>query len=176
MFSQRLVAPVIRGCRSHEQPLLMHLCITRQAAFTAGIQPQLTSHARSIQTTAVRSTVIRKISQALADARPQIKSQDPKPSVADQRLHAAKPTKSTATQKHRDARRSDRDHKRTREATIFDEMDDYQSADQMQAMPKVFGNIEQPADAHIGKFVVFGAANAGKSTLVNRLTGENVSI
>ncbi|KAJ2788272.1 hypothetical protein GGI15_000077 [Coemansia interrupta] len=55
-------------------------------------------------------------------------------------------------------------------------MDDYQSADQMQAMPKVFGNIEQPADAQIGKFVVFGAANAGKSTLVNRLTGEDVSI
>ncbi|KAJ2889705.1 hypothetical protein GGI21_006463, partial [Coemansia aciculifera] len=43
-------------------------------------------------------------------------------------------------------------------------------------MPKVFGEIEQPENAEVAKFVVIGAANSGKSTLVNRLTGAQVSI
>ncbi|KAI8325508.1 P-loop containing nucleoside triphosphate hydrolase protein [Martensiomyces pterosporus] len=43
-------------------------------------------------------------------------------------------------------------------------------------MPKVFGEVEQPADAEIGKFAIIGAANAGKSTLINSLTGARVSI
>ncbi|ORX68539.1 P-loop containing nucleoside triphosphate hydrolase protein [Linderina pennispora] len=50
------------------------------------------------------------------------------------------------------------------------------AADPMVAMPKVFGKIEQPVDAEVGKFVIIGAANAGKSTLINRLTNSRVSI
>ncbi|PIA16342.1 P-loop containing nucleoside triphosphate hydrolase protein [Coemansia reversa NRRL 1564] len=43
-------------------------------------------------------------------------------------------------------------------------------------MPKTFGQIEQPEDAEVAKIVLVGAANAGKSTLINRLVGDDVTI
>ncbi|KAJ2351140.1 hypothetical protein GGF43_004118, partial [Coemansia sp. RSA 2618] len=53
---------------------------------------------------------------------------------------------------------------------------EYWPADAMLRMPKVFGKFAQPADAEVAKIVLIGAANAGKSTLVNCLTGAEVSI
>ncbi|KAJ2473540.1 hypothetical protein IWW56_005971, partial [Coemansia sp. RSA 2131] len=53
---------------------------------------------------------------------------------------------------------------------------EYWPADAMLRMPKVFGKFAQPDDAEVAKIVLIGAANAGKSTLVNQLTGAEVSI
>ncbi|KAJ2790719.1 hypothetical protein H4R20_006968, partial [Coemansia guatemalensis] len=50
------------------------------------------------------------------------------------------------------------------------------AADAMLRMPKTFGRIEQPEDAEVAKIVIVGAANAGKSTLINRLVGDEVTI
>ncbi|KAJ2662692.1 hypothetical protein IWW48_001750 [Coemansia sp. RSA 1200] len=43
-------------------------------------------------------------------------------------------------------------------------------------MPRVFKDFYQPEDAEVARIVILGAANAGKSTLINRLTGVDVSI
>ncbi|KAJ2557983.1 hypothetical protein EV175_001025 [Coemansia sp. RSA 1933] len=43
-------------------------------------------------------------------------------------------------------------------------------------LPKVYKDFEQPQDPELCKAVIFGTANAGKSTLLNRLTGVDVSI
>ncbi|ORX94902.1 GTP-binding protein Era [Basidiobolus meristosporus CBS 931.73] len=43
-------------------------------------------------------------------------------------------------------------------------------------LPKVYESIEQPANPRLLRVAVVGAANAGKSTIVNHLVGEEVSI
>ncbi|KAJ2651614.1 hypothetical protein IWW40_001514 [Coemansia sp. RSA 1250] len=69
-----------------------------------------------------------------------------------------------------------REKQRAQQAAHFDMPYEYWPADPVLSMPKVFGTFEQPPDAQIAKIVMIGAANAGKSTLVNRLTGAEVSI
>ncbi|KAJ2400844.1 hypothetical protein GGI23_001775 [Coemansia sp. RSA 2559] len=53
---------------------------------------------------------------------------------------------------------------------------EHKPADASAWMPKVYKDFEQPADAELCKVVIFGTANAGKSTILNRLTGADVSI
>lgn len=43
-------------------------------------------------------------------------------------------------------------------------------------MIKVNKEIVQPENPHLIKVAVIGAANAGKSTLVNKIVGEEVNI
>lgn len=41
---------------------------------------------------------------------------------------------------------------------------------------KVHKDIQQPPNPHLLRVAVMGAANAGKSTLVNGIVGEDVSL
>ncbi|KAJ1667587.1 hypothetical protein IW140_002167 [Coemansia sp. RSA 1813] len=53
---------------------------------------------------------------------------------------------------------------------------EHRTADASVWMPKVYKDFEQPMDAELAKVVIFGTANAGKSTILNGLTGVDVSI
>ncbi|KAJ2867471.1 hypothetical protein FB639_004938, partial [Coemansia asiatica] len=142
---------------------------------------------RMLHSTAVPAAVLKKISQVLAEARPKQKQQQESRAkeqlssllhenssrrssrggameevVADRLLRAKKKDRSDRNQRWQSDRAVD--------------PGDYRPADPILSMPRVFGDIEQPPNAEIGKFVIFGAANAGKSTLVNRLIDANVSI
>ncbi|KAJ1815033.1 hypothetical protein LPJ56_004683 [Coemansia sp. RSA 2599] len=143
-------------------------------------------HCRKLHGTAAPAAVLKKISQILAEARPQQQQQqqhwakDQAPSLRGG-SGATKEVADRLVIKPKKSDRSDRNQRRQPEsaaaaATMTAGPGDYGPADPILSMPKVFSNIEQPADAEVGKFVIFGAANAGKSTLVNRLTGANVSI
>ncbi|KAK9765261.1 hypothetical protein K7432_006537 [Basidiobolus ranarum] len=43
-------------------------------------------------------------------------------------------------------------------------------------LPQVYENIEQPPNPHLLRVAIIGAANAGKSTMVNQLVGDEISI
>lgn len=119
---------------------------------------------RCFSTCAVaRQAVLRRVSQAFQEARQPL-----------QQLQQATAPRSPL--KPADNKPNPRTSKKKQR--VYQDEEHYQPADPMIGMPKVFGStIEgQPADSQIAKFVMLGAANAGKSTLVNRLTGQKVSI
>ncbi|KAI7823937.1 P-loop containing nucleoside triphosphate hydrolase protein [Kickxella alabastrina] len=167
MISRTVIS---RACNSRHL-----LCSqTQQLCQRTATQPTI----RSIQTSAVTSAILGKIQQALASARPGYKplanTGGAMDNVMDQLQDTRPRTPDTRKQQHK--RPGDRRRREQPNTVGTSEHGAYRPADPMMAMPKVFGPIEQPADAQIAKFVIFGAANAGKSTLVNRLTGANVSI
>ncbi|KAJ2720145.1 hypothetical protein GGI07_004789 [Coemansia sp. Benny D115] len=158
---------------------------------------------RQIHATAAACSVLEKIKKALADARPQAPAAEPSTNtaaaaaspaaspagVADQQPRAKQGARGPETRR-KAAERQQRENKQRRIAARSQaqvqahaqatgsllEGADYRPADAELAMPRVFGQIDQPSDARVAKCVLFGAANAGKSTLVNRLTGADVSI
>ncbi|KAJ2604990.1 hypothetical protein H4R99_001463 [Coemansia sp. RSA 1722] len=135
---------------------------------------------RLLHSTAVSAAVLKKISQVLAEARPQARSranEQTPPSLHGNNI-SKDISKDVADRPPKTKQKSpaSRNQRRQPDRSGAAEPSDYRPADPILSMPRVFGDIEQPQDAEVGKFVIFGAANAGKSTLVNRLTGANVSI
>ncbi|KAJ1821660.1 hypothetical protein LPJ60_002478 [Coemansia sp. RSA 2675] len=132
--------------------------------------------ARLLHTSPMPRALLGKMRQALADARPATRTaKTPQPT----NISDTKPTTSAAAAvvADRQPARAPSSQRNTRqkvpEGLI---VEDHQPAGPEVWMPKVFGTIEQPTDAEVAKFVIIGAANSGKSTLVNRLTGAQVSV
>ncbi|KAJ2441253.1 hypothetical protein GGF42_007355, partial [Coemansia sp. RSA 2424] len=130
-----------------------------------------------LHTSGVASALLGKLRQALAEGRPATQAtrtpQTPKTAVSN----TTKPATSAAVADRPPARIAAGGQRKAREKVPEGMVvDDHQPAGPAMSMPKVFGEIEQPVDAEVAKFVVIGAANSGKSTLVNRLTGAQVSI
>ncbi|KAJ2845428.1 hypothetical protein IWW36_004784, partial [Coemansia brasiliensis] len=149
-----------------------------------------------VHSSAVTSAVLGRIQQVMDQSRPvqNAKNQgtsseetssspgDP-PAKVPAKPAAAKPaasneakTSGTNTKRASYLKWKSREKQRAQQIAHFDMPYDYWPADPVLSMPKVFGTFQQPPDAKIAKIVMIGAANAGKSTLVNRLTGSEVSI
>ncbi|KAJ2747362.1 hypothetical protein GGI20_000613 [Coemansia sp. BCRC 34301] len=112
--------------------------------------------------------------QALAEGRPTVQATKAPQTVVSGTTTKAKTSAAVADRPP--ARISSSQRKPREKVPTGMVVGDYQPAGPAVSMPKVFGDFVQPADAEVAKFVVIGAANSGKSTLVNRLTGAQVSI
>ncbi|KAJ2518823.1 hypothetical protein GGI11_002313 [Coemansia sp. RSA 2049] len=100
-------------------------------------------------------------------------------SAATQNGSAAAPVareegKSRTTGTKRQRRRPSQSQSPSRYQPAF--ISERRPADSSAWMPRVFKDFYQPEDAEVARIVILGAANAGKSTLINRLTGVDVSI
>ncbi|KAJ2797362.1 hypothetical protein H4S07_005966, partial [Coemansia furcata] len=128
-----------------------------------------------LHTSPVSRALLSKMRQALTEARPAARATKTPPPPAN--ISDTKPkTSAVAVADRQPARTRDGQRKTRQKVPEGMIVDDHQPAGPEVRMPKVFGTIEQPVDAEVAKFVVIGAANSGKSTLVNRLTGAHVSV
>ncbi|KAJ2239607.1 hypothetical protein GGI13_007961 [Coemansia sp. RSA 455] len=135
-----------------------------------------------LHTSPTSRALLGKMRQALTEARPATRApktpqtsniNDTKPKALPAAVREADrpPARTTGSQRTSGSQR--KTLQKVPEGMV---VEDHQPAGPEVWMPKVFGTIEQPVDAEIAKFVVIGAANSGKSTLVNRLTGAQVSV
>ncbi|KAJ2162682.1 hypothetical protein GGF46_000407 [Coemansia sp. RSA 552] len=142
-------------------------------ALSRALQAQPALSVRSIHNTAACGSFLSRVQSALVQARPGSKrrSGGKEPGVADRR-------RSTTGDGGKDVRR-DRaaQDRRVQPVAGLRGLDGgVLSAQESLGLPRVFPKIEQPADAEVARFVLIGTANAGKSTLVNQLVEEDVSI
>ncbi|KAJ2618093.1 hypothetical protein H4S08_000017 [Coemansia sp. RSA 1365] len=132
--------------------------------------------ARAMHASAPRDTILSQIQHALTQARP-------KRASPSERIKQA--TADVADQQRGSPEINNRQESQTKkqmqgqganqaEQVLLPQEDC--AAGAMLRMPKTFGQIEQPEDAEVAKIVLVGAANAGKSTLINRLVGDDVTI
>ncbi|KAJ2000597.1 hypothetical protein H4R26_004543, partial [Coemansia thaxteri] len=149
---------------------------TAAAAACARHMARYSQQSSQFHASTAARTLLGKVRQALADARPAKKPAEKLVNAAS-RSERATPPSGTQADRRPSATKS-AGSKRAVRTKVPDDLPvhDFQPAGPEVAMPKVFGAIEQPDNAEIAKFVLIGAANAGKSTLVNRLTGVHVSI
>ncbi|KAJ2430559.1 hypothetical protein GGF41_000931, partial [Coemansia sp. RSA 2531] len=135
-----------------------------------------------LHTSPTSRALLGKMRQALTEARPATRApktpqtsniNDTKPKALPAAVREADrpPARTTGSQRTSGSQR--KTLQKVPEGMV---VEDHQPAGPEVWMPKVFGTIEQPVDAEMAKFVVIGAANSGKSTLVNRLTGAQVSV
>ena len=59
---------------------------------------------------------------------------------------------------------------------LLEQLNPRQPAGLAERLVKITRKIQQPENPHLLRVAVVGAANAGKSTLVNTIVGENVSV
>ncbi|KAJ2776021.1 hypothetical protein H4R18_005907 [Coemansia javaensis] len=131
-------------------------------------RPGWRAPARTVHGTAAAATVLRRIQRVLEQARP---------GTADKEgSRASEVASGGASQAGADRQGSSGASQRRRPEQRRDGRRDLPPAESWQAMPRSFGAFEQPADAEVARVVLLGVANAGKSTLVNRLVGSDVSI
>ncbi|KAJ1765175.1 hypothetical protein GGH19_003984 [Coemansia sp. RSA 1807] len=142
---------------------------------------------RSIHASATSSAVLGRIRQVLDQARLEHKARPEKtqdaapsdPPATDQPAKNHKEPSDATNKKPKSTQEllyESRVQQRAKQKEHLRMPQEYWPADAMLRMPKVFGKFPQPDDAEVAKIVLIGAANAGKSTLVNRLTGAEVSI
>ncbi|KAJ2078586.1 hypothetical protein H4R24_004364 [Coemansia sp. RSA 988] len=138
---------------------------------------QLAIMARAMHVSAPRGTILSRIQQALTQARPGRTSasehiEQATADVAD--LQRSSPEINPRQEQLPKQQAQAQGTNQAEQILVMTEED--RAADAMLRMPKSFGRIEQPEDAEVAKIVLVGAANAGKSTLINRLVGDDVTI
>ncbi|KAJ1836331.1 hypothetical protein LPJ63_000354 [Coemansia sp. RSA 2711] len=156
--------------------------ILQRAALQRGRGAQNAARIRHIHASAAAGAMLGKIQRVLDQARPapapdknQTAAKSQAASADAASVPGRAPEPAAASNGSSKPRRQRRQQQQQHEEHLRMPQE-YWAADAMLGMPKVFGRFEQPADAAVAKIALIGAANAGKSTLVNRLTGAEVSI